>query len=129
VHCHEIGVRLIVTEAGPPPFSVTVRPLEDGTVRLQARGELDIVASAALRETLSAELARGHDVLLDLEQVGFLDSSGLGTLVAASQAFAAEDRHLRVHATLSPQVYRLLVLTGVIDVLELTGTPETTEPA
>jgi anti-anti-sigma factor len=72
-----------------------------------------------LREALAEQLGRAGDVVLDLSDVSFMDSSGLGVLMAGSQMFSDGGGGLRVSSRLVPQVRRLLELTGVIDVLNL----------
>lgn len=48
------------------------------------RGELDLSTQAELRATINNLLVEGHvDLVVDLTEVSFLDSTGLGTLIAA----------------------------------------------
>jgi anti-sigma B factor antagonist len=58
------------------------------------------------RDLTQAEIG---DVILDLEQVEFLDSSGLGALVAARKLLGA-DRRLEL-VGLTPPVARVMTLT------------------
>lgn len=50
---------------------------------VELRGEIDVAAAAELREVLYDALAQATDVIVDLAAVGFIDSSGIGALVAA----------------------------------------------
>ena len=64
-------------------LSVQVEELADGrwTV-VRVAGELDIASAPALREKVIAALTEGHvHVVLDLTDVAFLDSTGLGVIV------------------------------------------------
>src|SRR5207247_8076321 len=62
--------------------------LESGTsgdwAILEVKGEVDLYTSPQLREGLAALIDRGErQILVDLTGVDFMDSSGLGVLVAS----------------------------------------------
>ena len=55
----------------------------EGAVVLRARGEIDLGSAPRIRDAAIARLLAGDRVLvIDLAEVEFLDSIGLGTLVA-----------------------------------------------
>lgn len=57
-----------------------------GQTVLSVKGEVDMYSAPTLRDRLSDLIDSGHHtVVVDLSDVGFLDSTGLGTLVAARQ--------------------------------------------
>lgn len=57
---------------------------QGGWTVLRIRGELDLVTSPAVRQSVHDAVADGrHDVVLDLSEVLFCDSSGVGVLIAA----------------------------------------------
>lgn len=78
----------------------------DATVAIQFKD--------ALRECADAGPAR---VILDLQNVGFLDSSGLGAVVAAMK-FLGPDRQLEL-AGLTPAVERVFRLTRMDSVFTI----------
>jgi len=84
----------------PDPFDVTVAvERHDGTVVLRAAGELDMLTTQKLQDTITRELAAHPPVLvLDLTEVSFLASRAMATIVAAQQE-AGERTKLRVVAT------------------------------
>jgi anti-sigma B factor antagonist len=62
-------------------------------------GRLDLVSAAELRRVVADVVAGGrHDVVVDLGAVTFLDSSGLGALVAALKTARQAGGELRVAA-------------------------------
>ena len=80
-------------------------------------GEIDFTSSGPVQSTLlSMILPGGGTVVADLNQVTFLDSSGLGVLVQAHRTALERDNRLVVVA--SPPVRKLLRLTGLDTVLE-----------
>ncbi|HWF26022.1 MAG TPA: STAS domain-containing protein [Solirubrobacteraceae bacterium] len=104
-------------------FRVDVRRTDDATV-LAVSGELDLASSATLSQAL--EEAGGSDpalVVLDLREVEFMDSSGLAVLVKAHQrAQSTGYRFGLING--SPQVQRLLTLTGMDERMRVVETPE-----
>ena len=56
----------------------------EGTTILTAAGELDVAASPMLSEKLNDLIRRGAgDVIVDLQRVSFIDSTGLAVLLNA----------------------------------------------
>jgi anti-sigma B factor antagonist len=92
-------------------LAIAVRS-ERGCVIAAVTGEIDIATVGELRERLF-ELAEGSQPLIvDLDQVTFIDSAGLGALVGTSRR--AAERGGSLHAICSqPQTRKLLWLTGV----------------
>ncbi|MGW1211082.1 STAS domain-containing protein [Streptomyces sp. NPDC002499] len=68
----------------------------DWTV-LQVSGELDLVTSPALRQRVHDAVAEGrHSLVLDLSEVFFCDSSGVGVLIAARRLIRSCQGRLRL---------------------------------
>lgn len=75
-------------------------------------GEVDVYAAPALRERLTEELADGRSVVVDLTEVGFLDSTGLGALVAARTSAAERGASLPLVCT-HQRILKLFTITGL----------------
>jgi len=94
---------------------------EDGRVTIMSvQGDLVIgEAEATFKRTVTRLLEEGKIYLLvDLSEVGFLDSSGLGALVRAmtnSQKEGGQTKLLKA----GPQVRRLLEMTKLDSVFEI----------
>ena len=79
-------------------------------------GEVDIASAPSLRETLLSVLADGtHELVIDLDQVTFLDSTGIGVLVAAFRRASAEGGSMSLVCN-SPRSMRVLEITGLTTV-------------
>jgi anti-anti-sigma factor len=64
---------------------------------LQVSGELDLVTSPVLRQRVHDVVAEGrHSLVLDLSQVQFCDSSGVGVLIAARRLLRSCQGRLRL---------------------------------
>ncbi|OXM72746.1 MULTISPECIES: STAS domain-containing protein [Amycolatopsis] len=88
-------------------------------------GEIDAGTVIHLRDGLDAARAGApvpppRAVVLDLQQVGFLDSGGLALLVEVSRECAAAGQDLTLVAT-NRGVLRPLELTGLDRVFTITG--------
>ena len=83
------------------------------TVTMVVRGELDIRQAPALRAAITALLNRGDVTAIDLDisDVTFIDSTGLGTIVVAHRIAKAHGVTLQITAStlFAP---RLLSLVG-----------------
>lgn len=87
--------------------SVVVRPL----------GRLNLLAAPRLREIVAQSVQQGRvSIVVDLSGTTFLDSSGLGALVAGLKSARQAGGNLRI-ACLAPQVEMVLTLTNLDRVL------------
>jgi anti-sigma B factor antagonist len=76
-------------------------------------GELDLGGRERMRDALNALLDGGHHrIVVDMTDVTFCDSTGLGILVAAGKRAVARDGWLRL-TTPAPRVARVFTITGM----------------
>ena len=91
---------------------------EDGWTVLVAGGELDLYTAPRLRDEVLATIDRGADrIAIDLNGVGFIDSTGLGILVACLKRVRERDGRFVLIAPETSPLRRLLSLTGLEQVL------------
>lgn len=82
-------------------------------------GELDLVTAPLLRQHVVAEVAAGHHrLVLDLTGLTFIDSAGLGQVVAALKRARSHDGGLEVVVP-EPRVRRVFELCDLDRVLPL----------
>ncbi|MFE7129957.1 STAS domain-containing protein [Streptomyces sp. NPDC057638] len=92
---------------------------EGGWFVLRIVGELDLVSSPEVRRQVHAAVAAGRrDVVLDLGEVVFCDSSGVGVLIAARRLLHSCGGRLRLvlparGAAEGSHVNRVLAALGV----------------
>lgn len=80
---------------------------------LQVSGELDLHTSPALRDSVSKLIEAGASRLaIDLEHVGFMDSSSLGILVTALKRIRENDGDLAL-VGINGSPLKVLALTGI----------------
>jgi len=88
---------------------------------LRMRGELDAFTAPELANLCGSVFANGaRDVVIDLTETSFLDSSGLRVLVGARQLFAGDGGTVRL-AHPNESVVRLLAITGLSDYFSIEG--------
>lgn len=86
---------------------------------LRVAGEMDLVTSPAVRQRVHDAVADGrHSVVLDLSEVRFCDSSGVGVLIAARRLMRSCSGRLRLvlpaqGAVDGSHVNRVLAALGV----------------
>lgn len=97
-----------------------VTSVESGRATVSLAGECDLTVQEELTKVLMAAIATSRPVVLDLDQLTFLDSSGVHALVTAHQAARAEGVALRA-VNARGVVAELLGLTGVADLLHPPG--------
>lgn len=91
----------------------------DGHVELFLAGDLDLDSADGLRERVTALAAlTPGDVILDLGEIVFLGSTGIGALMLVHREIAGDGRRL-VLRNVNGSARRVLELTGLIDQLNL----------
>lgn len=85
--------------------------LPDGPQRAVVRltGSVDLEHAPEVRKSLLAAVSHWRELLVDLSEVAYIDSSGIACLVEALQKARAEDRELGLVAV-SRQAMRVLQL-------------------
>lgn len=77
-------------------FRIDEQPVEGACV-LTVAGELDVAAAPSLSEKLNALIRNGGgDVVVDLERVSFIDSTGLAVLLNALRRLTRARRRMGV---------------------------------
>ena len=87
---------------------------------LAVRGDVDLATAAELRKRLADAVDAYASVVVDLSGVGFMDSTGLGVLVAAAnRAAAAGHRFALAHPQrIVKNALRLVQVDTLIDVYD-----------
>lgn len=87
-------------------------------------GEMDIDRAPMLVEALYAAITQpggADEIVVDVAELFFCDSSGLNALITAQHAAMEHGRHISLRAPQS-QLRRLLDLTGADAIFPVTGT-------
>ena len=88
----------------------------DGTTVVSVGGEIDVYTAPKLRDKITELVAAGsHDLVVDLEAVEFLDSTGLGVLVGGLKKVRAHDGSLQLVCT-QDRLLKIFRITGLAKV-------------
>jgi anti-sigma B factor antagonist len=92
---------------------------QDGWAVLTVSGEIDIATAPSLRERLHSMLADDSQrLVVDLDDVGFLDSTALGVLVGALKRARTEGGEVRIVST-QPRVRKVFEITRLDSAFDL----------
>lgn len=100
-------------------LTVTSRQEGASTV-ISVSGEIDVYTAPSLRERLNELVASGkYDLIVDMEGVEFLDSTGLGVLVGGLKRVRSHEGALRLVCAQEKilKVFRITGLTKVFPIL------------
>ena len=98
---------------------LTLESLSSGAVRIALRGELDLNHAYTFDEELRRiEGAEPHCIVLDLRELSFMDSCGVGRLVAARRRARRAGRRL-VLVRGPAAIQRLFALSAVDEAFEM----------
>jgi anti-sigma B factor antagonist len=89
---------------------------------IECRGELDLATVPLLRQELADLIEHGHHhLVVDLQGVEFLDSTGLGVLVGGLKRVDPHDGSLQLVCT-QERILKLFHVTGLINVFSIHAT-------
>ncbi|MBP2258317.1 STAS domain-containing protein [Virgibacillus alimentarius] len=85
-------------------------------------GEIDIYTAPKLKEAiLPLTKQKGQLVEVDLENVSYMDSTGLGVFISALKSTKENDSQLKL-VNLQDRVLRLFNITGLNEIMDLNST-------
>jgi anti-sigma B factor antagonist len=99
-------------------MQIDVTQPRDGVAVLRLDGRLNMVSAAQLKQAITGSVDGGcARVVVDLAAVTFMDSSGLGALIAGLKKARQEGGDLRITGV-TQQVATVLALTNLDRVLQ-----------
>ena len=98
--------------------------VRDGLGLIELSGEVDLYTAPRFKDELIALVDDGVvNVVIDLSQVSFIDSTALGVIISGVKRLHERDGRLRIVAASRP-VVRILDITGLDKVLTIFDTSE-----
>ena len=95
---------------------------QNGAAVLRVSGEVDVATAPRLREQVVSLVGDGERrIVVDLEVVDFIDSTGLGVLVGALKRVRTHGGELVIVCT-QPRLLKVFEITGLVRVFELHDT-------
>lgn len=104
-------------------LTLDTRTLGDRTI-VEVGGEIDVYTAPKLREQLVDLVNAGkYHLVVDMEAVEFLDSTGLGVLVGGLKRVRAHDGSLHLVCT-QERILKIFRITGLTKVFPIHNTVE-----
>ena len=89
---------------------------KDGIEVIDVQGEIDMYSAPRLRELFVDLVSKGsYQLVVNLDKVGFLDSTGLGVLVGGLRRVRAHDGSMDLVCAQQP-ILKILKITGLTEV-------------
>lgn len=96
----------------------------DGTTIVAVGGEIDVYTAPKLRDRITELVAEGiYTIVIDMEAVEFLDSTGLGVLVGGLKKVRAHDGSLELICT-QDRLLKIFRITGLAKVFVIHDSAE-----
>ena len=97
---------------------------EDGRAVVAVGGEIDVYTAPKLRDQITDLVGKGsYDIVIDLEAVDFLDSTGLGVLVGGLKKVRAHDGSLELVCS-QERLLKIFRITGLAKVFAIHSSAE-----
>ena len=92
---------------------------ERGRTVVEVTGEIDVYTAPKLREQLAELVDSGrHDIVVDMQGVEFLDSTGLGVLVGGLKRVKQHDGSMNLVCT-QERILKIFRITGLTKVFPI----------
>jgi len=99
-------------------LEVSTREVGDHTV-IKLKGEVDIYTAPSLRETIVDCVEKGrYKIAVDLDEVDFLDSTGLGVLVGGLKRVKQHEGELSIICN-QEKILRIFKITGLTKIFRM----------
>ncbi len=104
-------------------LSLDTRQAGDQTI-VEVGGEIDVYTAPKLRDKITELVGDGHyDLIIDMEKVDFLDSTGLGVLVGGLKKVRAHNGSIELICN-QERLLKIFRITGLAKVFTIHGTQE-----
>ena len=101
-------------------LTLTTREAHGKTI-VAVGGEIDVYTAPRLRDKITELVSEGHYALVvDMEGVDFLDSTGLGVLVGGLKKVRSHDGSMRLICT-QERLLKIFRITGLAKVFAIHG--------
>lgn len=92
---------------------------KNNTTVVDLSGEIDIYTAPKLKETLTPLTEKaGHLLEIDLKNVGYMDSTGLGVFISVLKSSREHNSDFKL-LNLQDRVARLFTITGLNEIMDI----------
>ncbi|MFH1429614.1 MAG: STAS domain-containing protein [Candidatus Margulisiibacteriota bacterium] len=88
---------------------------EEGIPIIDLVGEIDVYTYPQLNEVINKIISEDHSqIIVNLENVKYIDSTGLGVLASSANKIAPQKGSLHVVCT-KPQIKKIFIVSGLLE--------------
>ncbi|WP_258102656.1 STAS domain-containing protein [Marinoscillum sp. MHG1-6] len=95
---------------------------------IQVKGEVDASSSIELDNALQSSLDESKKIIVDLENLEYISSAGLGVFISYLEEIKSKEIKL-VLCNMKPKVYDVFKILGLENLMEIVNTKEEAEQA
>jgi len=100
-------------------IKVNTRALENKAYAVEVQGEIDVYTSPRVKETINELIDAGnYNMVVNLEGVRYIDSTGLGVLIGALKKVREKSGKIVLICT-NPQIKKIFNITGLIKIFDI----------
>jgi len=97
-------------------IKVITEKLDEKSHLIRIQGEIDVYTSPRVKEIISELIEQGHyQLIIDLEEVRYIDSTGLGVLIGALKRVREHEGSINLICT-NPQIKKIFNITGLVKI-------------
>lgn len=110
-------------------FRIGTRTMESGAPVIELEGEVDVYTAPQLKQQMISLLDAGaKQMVVDLTQVEYLDSTALGVLIGGLKRMRERDGNLSLVCP-SPRIRRVFEITGLDKIFDIYNSERDAEEA
>ncbi len=103
-------------------LKIDIHQQGDKEILVTVAGEIDTYTAPKLREELSTFAEGDNTIIVNLKNVSYLDSTGLGVFVRLFKQLKKNKGELKL-TDLSDRLKRLFKITGLSNIMNIPGNP------
>ncbi len=100
-------------------IKVVTKVIENKAAQVDVSGEIDVYTSPKVKEAINALIEEGHyNLIINLEQVRYIDSTGLGILIGALKKVREHSGNIFL-VCVDQQIKKVFTITGLVKIFKI----------
>ena len=105
-------------------IKVSTKSIENVAEQIDISGQIDVYTSPKVKEAVNALISGGaYNLIVNLEQVRYIDSTGLGVLIGALKKVREHNGHIFL-VCVDQQIKKVFTITGLVKIFRIFDTNE-----
>jgi len=105
-------------------IKIDTKTLNNAAQVVEVQGEIDVYTSPKVKEIITELIEKGnYNLIINLEGVRYIDSTGLGVLIGALKRVREKDGCINLVCN-NPQIKKIFNITGLVKIFGIYKTEE-----